>query len=49
MHRTTARFWVLFAALPEAVQAVARKNFELLQDSPSHPALHFKRWAASGP
>ena len=43
MHRTTARFWTLFAGLPQSVQAVARKNFELLEASPSHPSLHFKR------
>jgi hypothetical protein len=43
MHRTTVRFWNLFGALPEAVQSVARKNFELLKTNPSHPSLHFKK------
>jgi hypothetical protein len=43
MHRTTTRFWSLFARLPEAVQSVARKNFELLKADPSHPSLHFKK------
>jgi hypothetical protein len=43
MHRTTDRFWNLFANLPEGVQTVARKNFELLKDNPSHPSLHFKK------
>ena len=43
MHRTTARFWALFASLPEALQLVARKNFDLLKQNPSHPSLHFKR------
>jgi hypothetical protein len=43
MHRTTGRFWTLFAHLPEAAQTVARKNFELLKDNPSHPSLHFKK------
>jgi hypothetical protein len=43
MHRTTSRFWDLFARLPEGVQKVARKNFELLKDNPSHPSLHFKK------
>jgi hypothetical protein len=50
MHRITARFCNLFANLPEAAQAVARKNFELLKDNPSHPSLHFKKvgnlWSA---
>ena len=43
MHRTTARFWGLFDQLPEAVQAIARKNFELLKTNPFHPSLHFKK------
>jgi len=43
MHRTTGRFWNRFANLPEAVQVIARKDFELLKDNPSHPSLHFKK------
>ena len=43
MHRTTPRFWDLFAHLPEAVQRIARQNFELLKEDPSHPSLHFKK------
>ncbi len=43
MHRTTARFWTCFARLPEAVQRVARQNFELLKETPAHPSLHFKK------
>ncbi len=43
MHRTTSRFWDLFARLPEAVQRIARQNFELLKETPSHPSLHFKK------
>jgi hypothetical protein len=43
MHRTSGRFWNLFANLPESVQTVARKNFQLLKDDPSHPSLHFKK------
>jgi hypothetical protein len=50
MHRTTAGFWGLFDRLPEAAQAVARKNFELLKADPAHPSLHFKKigklWSA---
>ncbi len=45
MHRTTARFWTCFARLPEAVQRVARENFELLKGNPAHPSLHFKKVA----
>jgi len=43
MHRATARFWKLLDHLPEPIQTVARKNFELLKDNPSHPSLHFKK------
>jgi hypothetical protein len=43
MHRTSGRFWTLFARLPENVQKVARKNFDLLKVDSSHPSLHFKK------
>ena len=43
MHRITARFWACFGGLPEAVQTVARRNFELLKENPAHPSLHFKK------
>ena len=43
MHRTTARFWTCLGRLPEAVQRVARQNFELLKENPAHPSLHFKK------
>ncbi len=43
MHRTSGRFWNLFANLSEGIQTVARKNFELLKNDPLHPSLHFKK------
>ncbi len=50
MHRANARFWICLARLPEAVQKVARHNFELLKENPAHPSLHFKKvgmlWSA---
>ena len=50
MHRTTPRFWKHFQALPEPVQGIAEKNFELLKSDPLHPSLHFKKvgklWSA---
>jgi len=49
MHRTTARFWALFASLPEALQLVARKNFDLLKQNPSLPHFISKGWANCGP
>jgi hypothetical protein len=49
-HRTTSHFWSCFARLPEAVQGVARQNFELLKLDPAHPSLRFKKvgklWSA---
>jgi len=43
MHRTTNRFWRCFEALPDPVQKVAKKRFELLKTDPLHPSLHFKK------
>lgn len=50
MHRTTPEFWERFYALPNPVQQLARKNFELLKHNQAHPSLHFKKvgdfWSA---
>jgi len=50
MHRTTPQFWDRFDNLPESVQSLARKNFALLKQNPTHPSLHFKKvggyWSA---
>ncbi len=50
MHKTTARFWTCFYALPEQVQQLARKNYELLKENSRHPSLRFKKvgklWSA---
>lgn len=50
MHRTTPQFWKRFDALPETVQRLARKNYDLLKASQSHPSLNFKKvgkyWSA---
>lgn len=50
MHKTTPRFWSAFDELPEPIQTLARKNFELLKQDPTHPSLHFKQvgelWSA---
>lgn len=43
MHRTIARFWECFENLPEPVQKISKKNFEILKINPSHPSLHFKK------
>lgn len=50
MHRTTPQFWNRFDKLPQPIQELARKNFELLKQNPQHPSLHFKKvgrfWSA---
>ncbi|MBI5199224.1 MAG: hypothetical protein HZA09_04320 [Nitrospirae bacterium] len=43
MHRTTTRFWKCYENLPEPIQQIAKKNFELLKTNPLHPSLHFKK------
>jgi hypothetical protein len=50
MHRTIPQFWSRFDELPEPIQRLARKNFDLLKRNPRHPSLHFKKvgpfWSA---
>ena len=50
MHRTTRRFWRAFERLPEPVQRIAKRNFQLLAENPAHPSLRFKKvgpfWSA---
>ncbi len=48
-HRATAGFWRRFDALDESVQAVARKNYRLLEQDPRHPPLRFKRLSGTSP
>ena len=42
-HYTTAGFWECYARLPEAVQRVADRHYELLRADHRHPSLHLKR------
>ena len=46
MHRTTPRVRRAFGRLPEPVQRVARRNFQLLAENPGHPSLCFKKVGA---
>jgi len=50
MHRTTERFWKYLENLPDPIQRIAKRNFQLLKADPSHPSLHFKKvgkfWSA---
>ncbi len=43
MHsKVTSNFWKLFNDLPENVQNLAVKNYEIWRENPLHPSLHFK-------
>jgi hypothetical protein len=42
-HFASPDFWQLFHELPDDIQALARKNYELLKANRHHPSLHFKR------
>jgi hypothetical protein len=42
-HFASTRYWKLFNALPDDIQAVARNKYELLKSNPRHPSLQFKR------
>jgi hypothetical protein len=42
-HRASPRFWDCYHALPEEVQRLADKEYQLLRDDPQHPSLHFKK------
>lgn len=50
MHRTTPQYWNRFNKLPNSIQHLAHKNFELLKQNHSHPSLRFKKigkfWSA---
>ncbi len=50
MHRTTERFWERYRALPEDVQSLADRSFQILKENPRHPSLRFKKvgnfWSA---
>jgi hypothetical protein len=50
VHRTNQRFWECFNQLPESIQNLARKNFDLLKNDLYHPSLYFKKvgkfWSA---
>ena len=43
MHRTAPNFWKHYQRLPNDVQKLADKNFQILNRDPRHPSLHFKK------
>lgn len=42
-HFASPAFWECYKQLPEAIRALADKNFDLLKDAPNHPSLQFKK------
>jgi hypothetical protein len=42
-HFTTSEFWPHYRELPDAIQALADKNFQLLKDDPRHPSVRLKK------
>jgi len=42
-HFTSPRFWKCYHALPQKIQELADKNFRILQKTPGHPSLRFRK------
>ncbi len=42
-HFTLARFWRFYRSLPNDIQKLADRNYQLLLSDPKHPSLHFKK------
>jgi hypothetical protein len=42
-HLASPAFWEAYRRLPEAVRALADKNYALLKTNPQHPSLQFKK------
>ena len=42
-HFARPKFWFHYRQLPERIQLLADKNFELLKRDPHHPSLRFKK------
>jgi hypothetical protein len=49
-HKAAPDFWYYYRQLPEEIQKLADKNFELLDRDLRHPSLQFKKvgnvWSA---
>ena len=45
-HRASTRFWQGYRRLPEDIQRLADRAYELLCLDPRHPSLHLKRVGA---
>jgi hypothetical protein len=49
-HRATPRFWSCYHRLPEEIQRLADRCYQLLRNDPRHPFLNLKQvgplWSA---
>jgi hypothetical protein len=41
--QATPRFWRLFHHLPQDIQRLAVKNYQLWQSNPNHPSLRYRQ------
>jgi hypothetical protein len=42
-HFASPAFWQHYDQLPETIQQLADKNYDLHKENPQHPSLHFKQ------
>ena len=42
-HFASPEFWFYYRNLPDEIQSLADKNFELLKADPRHPSLRLKK------
>ena len=42
-HFASPSFWEGYEELPESIQELADKNYEILKADPKHPSLHLKK------
>ena len=42
-NHATSQFWKLFARLPDNIQDIARKQFDLFEQDINYPSLQFKQ------
>ena len=42
MSYTVSSFWNTFEKIPDFIQKVAKKKYQIWRDNPFHPSLYFK-------
>lgn len=42
-HFASPSFWEQYEELPDSIQELADKNYEILKADPQHPSLHLKK------